>query len=101
MNPNIRQMEQSPVYQGAGESIPYTLDTSTWPGTDRTGLSMVALLGAADVTSTVQASAPSASGTTITFEIANLVAGSRYRITINWSSGGGVFGAWGEWVGQK
>ena len=101
MNTNTRRIADSPVYQGATETIPYTLDTSPWPGATRASITMKVLdSGLNDVTSTIQSTAPSATGTDITFALHALTVGARYTVAITWTSGGGTYCAWGEWIGQ-
>ena len=104
MNPNSRQIIESPLYMGEDEQIPYTLTTTPW-GSSPTSVVVTVKLESdlSDVTSTVIPSgSASVLGDVITLPvIRNLTTGVRYRLEVKWTIGTRVQECWGVIVGQE
>ncbi len=96
----IREIIESPQPQGVDEEIVYTLTTTPW-GSDPSASAVVVFDvtdGAReDVTTTVMpAGSPSESGDVVTLPtLEALTASKKYRVEIQFTSGGNVFEAFG------
>ena len=102
MSDDILEINESPVDQGAGETITYKLTTTPWgssPGSVSVAVVDVVAGAETDVKSTVMPSgSPTASGDVITLPaLTALTAGHFYKITITFTCSGNTFTAHG-WV---
>lgn len=101
MDKLVRQIEQSPIYQGKDEEVYYTLDTSEWGGSP-SFVSVVVKLNGEDVSGDVLTGTASVSGDEITTpKISGLIKGSHYRLEIKFTTGVNVVEAWAELIGQE
>lgn len=94
-----RQVTESPMRQGAGESIAYTLTTTPWgssPGSVVCAVYDVTDNRKTDVTATVMpVNSPSAVGDVITLSpLKLLTAGRVYRVEVAFTCSGNVFEAY-------
>ena len=97
----IRQVIQSPIDQGADEDIVYQITTTPWgssPGSSSAKIYSYAgddendTASYTDVTSTNMTGAASESGDVVTLPaIDALVAGSKYRVEVQFTCSGNVF----------
>lgn len=94
----IRQVQESKLYQGADEKLTYTLTTTPWGGSPGSLVVKVYNItdgASTDVSSTVLVGSASASGDVITLpSLEALTAGLTYRVEIQWVSGGNTFEAY-------
>lgn len=100
---SIREIKEGLQYQGADESLVYTLTTTPWGSSPVSPTVVVWSLkpnGAdndrdADVTSTVMSGSPSVNGDVITLPpLASLTAGKKYRVEIKFTCSGNTFEAY-------
>jgi hypothetical protein len=88
-----RQVKERDIVQGEDESIAYTIDTTPWGGTPESPTVQIKNQTA----STAIGGTASVTGNVITLgAIANLVAGSLYRVEVKWMSGANTFETWFE-----
>lgn len=90
-----RAIKESPLRQGADESIVYSLTTTPW-GSSPSSVSVKVYditTTSSDVTSTVMpTNSPGVSGDVITLSALKLLtAGHTYRVEIKFTAGGSVF----------
>jgi hypothetical protein len=101
-----REIKESPLHQGADETIAYTLTTTPWgssPGSLAVKLYSVNLTTGAltDVSSTKLSGSASAVGDVITTPaVTALAAGTTYRLEIKFTCSGNIFEAWASVVGE-
>lgn len=90
-----REIVQSPLNQGADEQIAYTLTTTPWGSSPTSvAVTLFSYSGTAytDVSSTLLSGTASVSGDIITLpKVINLVADTRYRLEIKFTSGSNIF----------
>jgi len=91
----IREIIESPLVQGADESIAYVLTTTPW-GSSPTSVAVKVydvLASDTDVTSTIIPSGtPSVNGDDITLPaLKSMTAGKRYRVEIKFTCSGNTF----------
>lgn len=83
--------------QGADERVAYSIDTSTWGGTPTNVTATVKTINLddtfTDVTATVMpTNSPSVAGDIITLSLLRgLTAGVRYRVEVQFTSGGNLY----------
>jgi hypothetical protein len=102
---NIREIKEGLQYQGADETIVYTLTTTPW-GTSpsSTAAKIYSVVGdtLTDVTTTNMTGSASATGDVITLPaIKALVAGTTYRVEIAFTCSGNVFEAFAELKAER
>lgn len=76
-----------------GEQLPFTLDLSLWPNppTNPT-VEVIRLRDGVDVTASVMPGSASVSANTVILPVLiNLVVGTRYRVTVTYQAGAGVY----------
>jgi len=107
MTTEIREIKQGLQEQGADEQIEYTLTTTPW-GTSPTSTS--ATIWSHDpttdvytnVTATNMSGSTSVSGDVITLPIVkSLVAGTLYRVEVQFTSGNSIFEPFGKILGKR
>ena len=102
---NIREIKEGNQYQGADETIVYTLTTTPWGSTpSSTAAKIYTVIGdtLTDVTSTNMTGATSVTGDIITLPtITALVAGTLYRVEIVFTCSGNVFEAFAELQAER
>jgi len=103
MNNTTRKIIESPIYQGADETITYTLTTTPWGSSPTAPVLTVKNDAGADVTSTVAPSgSTTATGDVITLKpISGLTAGTRYRMEIRFTLGVSVFETFADLIAQE
>ena len=101
MEPNDREMIESPIYQGADEYITRTVTTTPW-GSAPTAVSVVMKdSGGTDVSGTTLTGVPAGAGDEITLPaLHSLTAGMEYRLEVKFTSGGNIYECWARVVGQ-
>lgn len=101
MDKLVRQIEQSPIYQGEDEAVYYTLDTADWGGSP-SSVSVVVKLAGEDVSGDILTGSPSVADDVITMpKVANVTNGSHYRLEIKFTTLSNVVEAWSELIGQE
>ena len=102
---NIREIKEGLQYQGADETIVYTLTTTPWGSTpSSTAAKIYAVDGdtLTDKTTTQMTGATSVTGDIITLPtIKSLVAGTLYRVEIVFTCSGNVFEAFAELQAER
>ena len=98
-NPNVRQIQQSPLYQGIGESIAWPVDVSAWvSGPTSPVVKIYRASDNEDLTSTLLPGAATVSGDVITCPLlSGLTLGVKYRLEVKFTVGSNIFVAW-AWV---
>jgi hypothetical protein len=92
----IRQVRESPITQGADESVAYALTTTPWGSSPGTVSAKIYSIDNAtgeftDVTTTNMTGSASAAGDVITLPvISGLTAGTRYRVEVKFTCAGNV-----------
>ena len=102
---NIREIKEGLQYQGADETIVYTLTTTPW-GSDPSSVAakIYTVVGdtLTDVTTTNMTGAASATGDVITLPaIKALAAGTTYRVEIAFTCSGNIFEAFAELQAER
>lgn len=93
MNPNDREVKEGTQYQGKDEEVAYNVTTTPW-GSSPSGVTVMVLdetNNDKDVTSSVTSGSTNVSGDVITLlTIKSLAAGHRYRVEVEFTTGGNV-----------
>ena len=102
---DVREFTESPLKQGADESIVRTLLTTPW-GSTPTGIEVTlydVTKGAyTDVSEDCLSGNPSVAGDLITLPaLEALEVGHLYRLEVKFTAGGNVFEAWGLFEGEQ
>lgn len=87
------EIVESPRAQGAGETKTYSLTVTPWgssPTSPAVTVEKYVDATYTDVTADLTIGAPTVSGDVITFSLAGLSAGVRYRVTISFTCGSDV-----------
>ena len=101
MTDNLREIIESPLYQGKDESIRYSLTTTPWGGTPSSPAVSIYDQTGTDVSATNLSGTCNYSGDVIVTPFVTLLeAGKRYRIEIKFTSGGNTFEAYGYVRGE-
>ena len=94
---NFREIKENMIYQGADESIVYSLTTTPWGSTpSSTAAAIFTVVGDtyANLTTTNMTGSTSVTGDIITLPaIHSLTAGTQYRVEVLFTSSGNVFEA--------
>jgi hypothetical protein len=102
---NIREIKEGLQYQGADETVVYTLTTTPWgssPSSEAAKIYEVDGDTFTDKTSTLMSGSASATGDVITLPaIASLVAGTLYRVEVVFTCSGNVFEAFAELQAER
>ena len=95
----VREIIESPQPQGVDEEIVYTLTTTPWgssPSASAVAVFDVTDGSREDVTGDVMTGSPSEAGDVVTLPtLKDLTAGKKYRVEIQFTSGGNIFEAFG------
>jgi hypothetical protein len=92
-----RRVIEGRQHQGVDERVAYSIDTSTWGGSPTSPSVTVRTINLddtfTDVTATVMpTNSPSVAGDVITLSLLrNLTAGVRYRVEVQFTSGGNLY----------
>jgi len=102
---NQREIKEGLQYQGADETIVYTLTTTPWSSSPtNTSAKIYEVDGdtLTDKTSTLMTGSTSVVGDTITIPaIAGLTAGTLYRVEVKWTTSGNTFEAFAELQAER
>ena len=102
---NIREIKEGLQYQGADETIVYTLTTTPWGSTPTSTAAKIYEVDEdtlTDKTTTQMTGATSVTGDIITLPtIKSLVAGTLYRVEIAFTCSGNVFEAFAELQAER
>jgi len=101
MAASVREINESPLAQGADEKIPYVLETNVadWNLIRPVSASVTVKWNSTDATSTNSSGSVTISGTTITTPlIKSLTAGKRYRMEIKWANSTGATAEAYAWI---
>jgi len=102
---NIREIKEGLQYQGADETIVYTLTTTPWGSTPSSTAAKIYEVDGdtlTDKTTTQMTGATSVTGDIITLPaITALVAGTLYRVEIVFTCSGNVFEAFAELQAER
>mgnify|MGYP001596464186 CR=1 FL=1 len=95
--PDLREVKESPIFQGEDESIAYTLTTTPWGSSPSSPVLTVKTVSGVNITSTVAPGSASAAGDIITCPaISGLQKDNRYRLEIKFTISGNVLEAWAD-----
>lgn len=101
MDATIREIKESPIYQGEDEQIAYTLTTTPFGSSPSSPVVTIKDADGEDVTSDYASGSASALGDVITTPtILDLVAKTQYRLEIKFTSSGNVLEAWADLRGE-
>jgi hypothetical protein len=96
MPTNDRVVQESPWIQGKDESIAYTIDTTPWGGS-ASSPSVTIWQGSTNMSSTNLSGSATVSSDVITTPlVTSLIAGKRYLLKVQWTSGGNTLEAYAE-----
>jgi hypothetical protein len=102
---NLREIKEGLQYQGADETIVYTLTTTPWgssPTSPDAKIYEMANNTATDKTSTLMTGSATANGDVITLPaISGLTARTRYRVEVKFTVSGNTFEAYAEIRGER
>lgn len=100
MTTNSRQVAESPLVQGAGESIVYQITTTPWgssPAAVTVKVYDITGGGSVDVSAASLLGAATVAGDVITLPaVRGLTAGHVYRLEASFTSGSHTFACWAE-----
>jgi hypothetical protein len=100
MSSETRQVQESPLVQGVDEKLTYTLTVTPWGNTPSGPVVKAFDItdgGYLDVSNTVLVGSPTILENVITLpSLENLTAGHKYRVEVQWLSGGNTFEAYAE-----
>lgn len=92
----IREFKESPLVQGEDEIVAYDLTTTPWGGSPASSAAVIKDPKGRDVSATCLAGSASEAGDVITTPLVqNLTSGIRYRLEVQWTSGGNTLEAFG------
>lgn len=104
MDPNDREFEESPIYQGEDERLAYRFSTLPWGGSPTSvsiKLYSMNKTVKTDVSATKLSGSAGVDGNYITTPlIIALVAGTKYRLEAQWTKDGNLVEAFGIFYGQ-
>lgn len=101
MTDNIREFVESPLYQGQDEQIKYSLTTTNWGSTPSSPVVKIYKQDGTDVSSTNLSGTATVSGDVVTTPfVTGLTAGLRYRLEIQFVSGGNTYETYGYIKGE-
>ena len=105
MATNIRKIKEGLQYQGADETIVYTLTTTPWgtsPSSTSAKIYEVTVHTFTDKTSTNMTGSTSVTGDVITLPaIASLVDGTLYRVEVQFTCSGNIFEAYADLQAER
>lgn len=102
MTPESRMITESPLYQGVDEQIAYALATTPWGSSPTSPAVILKDRSGTDVSATYLSGTPTVSGNVITTPtVQSLVAGSQYRLEIQFTVSGNVEETWADIIGQE
>jgi len=101
MDATSRRIIESPIHQGEDEEITYALTTTPWESDPSSPVVTIKDADGEDVTADYTDGSASASGDVITTPtILDLVAGTQYRLEIQFTVDGNVEEAWADLRGE-
>lgn len=101
MTTNIREFIESPLYQGTGEKIRYNLTTTQWGSSPSSPVVKIYNESDTDTSTTNLDGTASAAGDVVTTPfVKSLLPGVRYKIEIQFTSGGNIFVVYGYIRGE-
>lgn len=105
MAKNTREIKEGNQYQGADETIVYTLTTTPWASSPTSPSAKIYSVSGdtyTDVTSTNMTGSASAVDDVITLPaIKSLTAGQKYRVEVKFTVSGNTFEAWADLFGER
>lgn len=101
MTLNIREFIESPLHQGESEKASYKITTTPWGSSPTSPVVKIYDLAGNDLSEDLLSGTASVDGDVITTpKIIDLTAGVRYRVEIQFDTGGNTLAAYGYILGE-